>query len=285
MKKNIVVISDFFINGQFVGGAELHDDVICSFLESKKVLQEKKKSDQVTVEYLKNNQNSVFFISNFVNLSFKSLLFLVKNCEYVIYEHDYKFLKKRNPIFYKDFKAPRAEIVNFNFYKNAKKVICLSELQKNIFEKNLNLDNIVKVNCSMWTDNDLELMSEYTKIEKKNGVYAVIDSDNPIKKTSNAIKFCKKNDLKYELIRSKNYREFLKMLSQYEGLVFMTGHPEPTPRVAIESKCLGLKFVSQKRLIGVAYEDYFHLNGEELIEKVKNLRDKNLTKIFDWCYE
>lgn len=284
MKKNIIAISDFFVD-ELLGGAELHDDVVFSFLESKKALLTKKKSDQITVEYLKNNQNSIFFISNFSNLSFESLLFLMKKCEYIIYEHDYKFLKGRNPIFFKNFKAPKAEIINLNFYKNAKKIICLSELQKNIFQENLNLNNIVTINCSMWNNEDFELMFEYSETEKKNGVYAIINSDNPIKKTRSAVEFCQKNDLKYELIKSKNYRKFLQMLSQYEGLVFMTGHPEPTPRVAIESKCLGLKFISQKKLIGVAHENYFHLNGKELIEKVKNLRDENLIKIFDWCYE
>ena len=65
----------------------------------------------------------------------------------------------------------------------------------------------------------------------------------------------------------------------------MTGHPEPTPRVAIEAKMLNCKFISQKRLIGVAYEDYFHLTGIEMIEQVKTLREEALNKILGWINE
>ena len=65
----------------------------------------------------------------------------------------------------------------------------------------------------------------------------------------------------------------------------MTGHPEPTPRVAIECKMLGLKFISQKKLISVAHEDYFHLEQKEMIEKVREMRDENCNKILEWCIQ
>ena len=75
------------------------------------------------------------------------------------------------------------------------------------------------------------------------------------------------------------------MLSKYKGLVFMTGHPEPTPRVAIEAKMLNCSFISQKNLIGVAHEDYFHLKGVDMIEEVRQMRDTSLEKLTRWCNE
>ena len=65
----------------------------------------------------------------------------------------------------------------------------------------------------------------------------------------------------------------------------MTGHPEPTPRIAIEAKILNCSLITQKELIGVTYEDYFHLTGVEMIEKVKAMRDEALQQIEEWIYE
>jgi hypothetical protein len=65
----------------------------------------------------------------------------------------------------------------------------------------------------------------------------------------------------------------------------MTGHPEPTPRVAIEAKMLNCKFITQRNLIGVAQEDYFHLTGSDMIDKIKSLRDEALAKIEGWINE
>ena len=65
----------------------------------------------------------------------------------------------------------------------------------------------------------------------------------------------------------------------------MTGHPEPTPRVAIEAKMLNIKFISQKHLIGVAHEDYFSLSGLKMIDKVREMRNTSLDKIAGWINE
>tara|TARA_A100001391_G_scaffold33536_1_gene18139 strand:- start:545 stop:958 length:414 start_codon:yes stop_codon:yes gene_type:complete len=136
----------------------------------------------------------------------------------------------------------------------------------------------------MWHDEDLELF-ESLQNQQKIKKFAVIESNNKIKKTKESVEFCKKNNLDYDLISSQNYTEFINLLSKYSGLIFMTGHPEPTPRVAIEAKMLNMKFVSQKDLIGVAHEEYFSLSGQSLIDEVKNMRDEALEKIIGWIDE
>ena len=136
----------------------------------------------------------------------------------------------------------------------------------------------------MWHDSDLQIFEELQSVDKNNK-FAVIESTNPIKKTRQSVEFCTKNNIVFDLISSRDYITFIKKLSEYEGLIFMTGHPEPTPRVAIEAKMLNMKFVSQKNLIGVAHEDYFHLNGKDMINKVKKMRDEALLKIEGWINE
>ena len=87
-----------------VGGAELNDLSLISRLDTQKnVSVEKLKSAEVTLDMIEQRKNSDFIISNFVLLSKDVLNYLANNCSYIIYEHDHKYLMKRNPIFYKLF--------------------------------------------------------------------------------------------------------------------------------------------------------------------------------------
>ena len=281
--KDIIFIADFFSN-QHTGGAELHDDVVIKYFNNTNRLFAKVNTSNLTEQFIEDNLNKTWFISNFVGLRNTHKAILAKKCKYLIYEHDYKFIDARNPIFFEDFKVPQKNFVNLSFYQAAKKIICLSKMHRDIFDKNLQLDNIVNINCSMWHDEDLELF-ESLQNQQKIKKFAVIESNNKIKKTKESVEFCKKNNLDYDLISSQNYTEFINLLSKYSGLIFMTGHPEPTPRVAIEAKMLNMKFISQKDLIGVAHEKYFSLSGQSLIDEVKNMRDEALEKIIGWIDE
>jgi hypothetical protein len=170
---------------------------------------------------------------------------------------------------------------NFTFYQNAAAVVCLSKMHRSIFEKNLNLSNLQHINCSMWSDEDLDLIQSLNAVEK-NDKYAVIESSNAIKKTAETVMFCQRANLPFDLIKAPNHHDFLRILTQYKGLVFRTGHPEPTPRVAVEAKMLNCKFLSQKEVIGVAHEDWFPLNGDELIAEVRKMRDEACIKLVGW---
>ena len=272
MKKQVVFIADFF-KEDIVGGAEINDDTVVQFFAKNDLLFEKKHSHEVTPPYILENADKLFFISNFVNLSSVAKGILHAKCDYVLYEHDYKFLKCRNPINFPNFVAPKHELTNINFYKGAKKVICLCKMHMDIFEANLGLDNLTNVHCSMFTDELLDYLASLSEGEK-NGKYAVIKSDNPTKRMDLALSFCEKNNLPYEMIHSKDNKEFLKMMSQFEKLVVTSGHPEPTPRTVVEAKIMNCKIVGQKHLIGVASEYWFDLNGKELADEVRAIRDR-----------
>jgi hypothetical protein len=282
----IIFVADFF-KGDTLGGAELHDDVVLQYFKSNDLLYDYKRSQDLTEQYLRENTDKTWFIGNFVGIQAEHKAYLADNCEYLLYEHDYKFCKIRNPITFPNFICPPQQLTNLNFYFRAKKVICLSKMHRGIFERNLALNNLVNVNCSMWPDEDLTVI---TKLEEelrgnKKNKFAIINSPNPIKKTRETVAFCDNNNIEYDLISSPDHHSFLKTLANYKGLIFQTGHPEPTPRVAIEAKMLGCKFMSQKELIGVAHEDYFGLSGVNMIEEVRRMRDKALRDIVGWVNE
>ena len=277
----VIFLQDFFAH-QHLGGAELHDDVVAQYFESQGLLFARVNTYNLTPEYILEHADKKWFISNFVALKNVCKALLAKHCRYLIYEHDYKFLKNRNPITYPEFLAPdETHKYNFTFYQNAAAVVCLSKMHRGIFEKNLSLTNLQNINCSMWSDPDLDLIQSLNQVTK-NDRFAVIDSDNAIKKTRQTAAFCEKAQLPYDLIKAPNHQDFLKLLTQYKGLVFQTGHPEPTPRVAVEAKMLNCKFLSQKEVIGVAHEDWFPLNGDELIAEVRKMRDEACVKLAGW---
>ena len=274
MDKKIIFLADFFVEDT-LGGAELHDDVVLNHFKSLNLLDSKIRCQQLNKDFILANRDKVWFVGNFATLSNYHRALLANNCEYILYEHDYKFLKNRNPIAFENFIAPKKLLTNFNFYNCAKKVVCLSKFHREIFEKNLEFKNIENINCSMWSDEDLDYFLTING-QEKNGKYAIIDSTNPIKKTKETVAFCEKAKIDYDLIKGFNYKEFMGTLGKYTGLVFYTGHPEPTPRVAIEAKMLNCKFISDKNYIGVAHEDYFHLKGNEMVAKVRKLRNQAL---------
>ncbi len=287
MNENIIIISDLFKEdfaklGSPPGGAELNDDVVFRHLDSLGLVKEKIHSSQFPpeemVKYLKKNKECIFFISNFSALSFIATIFLMENCKYYIYEHDYKFHKLRNPIEYRDFIVPKHQLMNINFFKKAQEVICLSKLHFDIFKNNLNISNLHNTTCSLWSEEILKHIETLSETEK-NGKFAVVDSDNPIKRKEECIKYCTDNGIDFDLISSKDYKDFLSIMAKYEAVVILPGHPEPTPRVAVEAKMLNCKIHSNKKSLGVAHEKWFHLNGAELIKEVRKIRESTLNYI------
>lgn len=280
MKKQVVFVSDFF-KEDILGGAEINDDAVVQFFAKSDLLSTRKHSHEVTPQFISENADKLFFISNFVNLSTPAKACLYNLGNYVLYEHDYKFLKSRNPIHFPGFIAPAHEFTNVNFYKGAKKVICLSKMHMDIFDSNLKLKNLTNVHCSMFTDELLEYLVSLSDT-KKNNKYAVINSNNPTKRMDLALSFCKQQNLPFEVIGSKDNKEFLKQMSQFEKLVVTSGHPEPTPRTVVEAKVMNCKIVGQKHLIGVASEYWFHLNGKELAEELKKIREKAFSSFLEY---
>ena len=152
----IIIIADAFAS-DILGGGELNNDELAKILSAKGLQVEEIHSHKVTIDYLNANRDACFIVSNFINLKRECIVCLyVKN--YLIYEHDHKYLITRNPADYENYIAPKSQIINHSFYKNARSVLCQSGFHKSIVEANLRLDNIDSLSGNLWSVDSLDTM-------------------------------------------------------------------------------------------------------------------------------
>tara|TARA_R110000824_G_scaffold101386_7_gene240887 strand:- start:2648 stop:3493 length:846 start_codon:yes stop_codon:yes gene_type:complete len=275
----IVFIDDFYVEDGFVGGGELNNQELISLLSQRGHDILKINSQDVNISFLGENKNSKFIVSNFMNLKRKAIEYITNNLNYVLYEHDHKYLSKRNPAFYEDFKAPKDEIVNYDFYKNAMAVFCQSSFHSNIVRKNLELDNIVNLSGNLWSLESLEKIEDFSKIEKNNKC-SILDSNIAHKNTSDAISYCAFNKLEYDLVRSNNYLVFLQRIGANNKLIFFPKTPETLSRIVVEARMMGMSVVTNN-LVGATKEDWFSLKGAELIEVMKEKRESITSTVLE----
>ena len=159
----VVFVSDFFVE-QIIGGGELNDFEVFKELKNKNFEVSRVHSHLLKKEKL--NHDTFYIVSNFINLSHDVKKELC-NFNYIIYEHDHKYLRSRNPAIYKNFVAPTDQIINIDFYKNAMAVLSQSTFHDEIINKNLNLNNTINLSGNMWSFTSLEFMSKVSKKDKK----------------------------------------------------------------------------------------------------------------------
>jgi hypothetical protein len=197
----------------------------------------------------------------------------------MIYEHDHKYLKNRDPAIFKDYIAPKTMIINQEFYKKAKVVFCQSSFHESIIKKNLNLDNLHNVSGNLWSTGSLKTMRILSKKQKKD-CFSVMNSLIDHKNTREACFYCEKKGYKYELISSGDYQEFLGLLSSNKKFIFLPKTPETLSRVVVEARMMNIKVITNKR-VGASYEDWFKLKGEKLIDYMLNKRQETTDKVIE----
>ena len=262
--KKIVFVSDFF-KENLLGGAEANDSVLISFLEQSGYIVEKCLSGHFKVSKY-NDSNVLFIISNFINLAEVEKNNLFKR-EYIIYEHDHKYIKTRDPSRFENYQIPQDQIINKKFYQNAKAVVVLSKICKEIIESNLSLDNVHNIGTSLWSKEKLAFIRKISG-QDKTGI-AVLNSSNPTKGTHEAIAFCESRQLTYDLISSQDEKEFLKKLSNFKKLVFMPQVLETFCRLVVEAKMLGCKVITKPNMLGFSSEECYSLDGEDLVLEIE----------------
>jgi len=279
---NIVVISDFFID-ETIGGGELNDHELVELMIDRGHKVYRLKSKNVTVELLNaligEDLSTNFIISNFRMLSeeckrmFYSPTFKNGQLKYMIYEHDHKYLKTRNPAYYEDYHAPREEIINYEFYSKAMAILCQSQFHADIVKLNLGFSNIVSLGGNLWASETLDFLEEQSTKPKQENKYSVMESDIPHKNTAEAAAFCKYKDLDYELIPSQPPLDFLQQLGKNEKLVFFPKTPETLSRIVVEARMMGMTVVANKN-IGATKEPWFKFKGKELVDIMREKRNE-----------
>lgn len=258
---NLLFVDDFFIE-HIIGGGELNNHELILLLEKNNWTVIKKQSHLVNKESL--NNIDAIVISNFINLSpqIKETITTGK-IPYIIYEHDHKYLKSRNPANYNNFVAPKSEIINVDFYEKARKVFCQTNFHKNIIEKNLPIDNLFNLSGNLWSTEALQLLKTFSSGEKQNKA-SIMVSSTPHKNTKGAIYYCEKNNIEYELIEPALPNKFFENLSKNKYLVFFPRTPETLSRIVVEARMMNMS-LKANGLIGATKEPWFEKKGEELI--------------------
>lgn len=276
MDKKILLISDETYSETNNGGAESNNNEIIKILNNSGI-----KCDFLTTFDFNNQLESIqeydlYIISNFYFISEESKNFLYTK-KYIITEHDYKFVRERNPCFFPNLTVPPDRIIHAEFYKNAKFVLMQSDFQKEIFRRNINLQNAVNFSGNLWADETLDLILSLSQTPK-NGKAAILEEDDyGIKGRDVSIEFCKKFHIKYELLPKTDHHSFLKNLSKYSTYVFFPRSPETLSRVCIEARLMGLSVITTDYTAAV-HENFFDYESNKMIEYIKN-KPKEILKL------
>jgi len=276
----LIFIADFFLE-HILGGGELNNEELITILNDKGIEIFKHQSHLMTVDFINENRDCKFIIGNFMNLR-EDCKMLLQSLPYVIYEHDHKYLKTRNPKQYPGFVAPKNEIINYDFYKNARAVLCQSEFHTSIVKNNLNLDNIINLSGNLWTPSSLQQLEAMLSKEKLNKC-SILDSPIPHKNTRQAVRFCEFKKKEYELISSSNHEDFLEKISNNKTFVFFPKTPETLSRVVVEVRMMGMSVITNE-LVGAALEPWYDKKGLDLIKEVNMMRDRipnQILEVFD----
>lgn len=261
-----VFIADFFAN-QVPGGGEINNEELISLLIKDNIIVERINSNLVTPKFIGDNKQAKFIVANFSLLSDDSIRSLYDK-EYIIYEHDHKYVEGRNPGIYKDFIVPQDKLVNIAFYEKAKAVLCQTDFHLEIVKKNTKLNNLISLGGNLWSDDILEHMRDISLLPKRN-TYAVMNSRIEHKNTADAITYCQIKNIPHVLVANPNYKQFLSDLGINIGLVFFPKTPETLSRIVAEARMMGLS-IKTNNLVGATKENWFGMKGSELIDFMKN---------------
>lgn len=271
----VIFIADFFVD-EIAGGAEIYDDILINMFEQDGIEVVKLKNKEITEKHIKLYEacGNHFIVSNFTLMSdeVSDALIAHPGC-YSILEHDHKYVKTRNPAVYPNYKAPPQDIVNRYMYTNAKNIFAQSKIQAFTIRENLQIDNVINLGMSLWTDEQLSIIEKH-RTNKKAPDASVLNSRNPTKNTAATIAHCEQNNIPHTLIGSSNYEDFIKQLSEHETHVFIPRVLESFNRVILEARMLGCK-IKTTNLNGCTSEDWFNeYKGKELIEYVRSQRNR-----------
>ena len=265
-----VLISDY-LPSEVVGGCEINNQELFLLLRERQKEIVEVKSANVSPDFIKENENSFFIVSNFIELSAASQAQLIK-CKYIIYEHDHKYLTNRNPAVFAGYRAPVEYKAHEHFYAAALATLCQTNFHAEVLYRNLALPNIISLGGNLWSDEILDLLEVCTDFVKEDGV-SIMSSPIEHKNTLGAIEYCDTKNLPYNLIASTNQKTFLEGMAKRKKFVFLPKTPETLSRVVCEARMMGLSIISNN-MVGATKEPWFSLKGKELIRFMRNKKQE-----------
>lgn len=272
-----IFISDYA--GQIIGGAEFVDETLKEFLPSSISMR----CIDCTPEKLSKLKDNRFIISNFIALAQDCKDYITKNCNYIIWEHDHKYLKTRNPSVFKDWVAPKDQLQNIEFYKAAKSIVCQTQQHLDVVYKNTGLTNLVNYGGSIWSNEQLDYLEEIVNKAPTGPVTAILDSEIIHKGTRQAIEYAKQSNKPYKLLGVQDWKDFIKELSASMELLFLPQVLETCSRIAVEARMIGLKVIGNNNLSALKEDWFKKYKGLDLINYFRE-KNKNIQRFVETCF-
>jgi len=288
VKKRIIFIADFYTD-QIHGGGEKVNDILIESLERLGYPVEKYRTNMMgdyqhqfppteIKEISKKviDENDVFIFAGFREHMSEDCQSALAGKDYIIMEHDHKYLKTRDPSMFKDYLAPKDMIVSHEFYGGAKAILCQSKIHAEVVNKNLDTGNVINLGCSMWSESEIAAILKASEKDKTKNA-AVLRSNNIIKGTSEASEFCRRKDIEHDFIGGLDYPDFISAMAEYKKFVFFPQVLESFCRLVVEARMLGCELMTNEKN-GCTSEEWFgKLKGKELISFVEEKK----TEIID----
>ena len=275
-----VFVSDMF-SKQFLGGAELSLQTLIDECPSTK---SKFNSAHLTKNIIDFNEGATWVFGNIAQLNEGILEYIIdKKIKYYFVEFDYKFCEYRNPLLYKFLEdedceyhvTEKGKLIQ-NFVNNSLRTFFMSEEQKNIYIeslKSINEENLF-VLSSVFDKNFFETIENLNNDKKsERHKWLVLGSRSWVKGFSESEKWCKDNNLDYEVVSGLAYDEILKKLSQSKGICFKPTGLDTCPRYVIEAKLLGCEMELNDNVQHLKEEWFDTDDTEKIINYLKDRKN------------
>jgi hypothetical protein len=280
----IIVIADFF-DHQIVGGAEL---TTAAILEKCPYKYFQINAESVTPNLIEKYKDKYWLIGNCAKLSRDSIItFVTEKVRYSKVECDYLYCRYRSSHLHKiqtgqvcDCHKNNYGKFVYGFYKNAEHVFFMSTGQLNEYKRlfptmNNWHENKLLVQGSTFSYSGLEYLDSLRTQRELNGhnnKWAILKGGSWIKNQEAIELYAKQNNLKYELIGGLPPKEFLKKLSEFEGILFFPKGFDTAPRIVIESAAIGLKLDLNEN-VQIKGEKWLEKPPVELIGYLRDTKD------------
>ena len=274
----IIAAADLFLE-EYAGGAEL---TLESILELSPHEVVKTKTSQISKDFIDQNQNNFWIFGNFASFSRDLLIYFIKKkINYTVFEYDYKFCSHRSP---EKHLFEKNEECSCHDQRHGKEVALflhkssflwwMSQQQKELYESKFPFLSEKKesyVLSSTFSERDTSFMKALTSLPNRNsnGQYLILNSDSWIKGKQDCIDFANKNNFPYRLVSGLQRQDFLRLMSESKGLIFLPPGKDTCPRLAIEARLLGCELRMNVN-VQHAQEKWFLKNPIEIYEYLDN---------------
>jgi len=267
-----VFVSDFFTD-EVNGGAELSLEALIRKCPESYV---KIKSDKINDSIIEFYKDKKWIFGNMANLN-KSLIDLMieEKIDYSVIEFDFKFCEYRLLELHETLEGEKCDCATRDhgkaikkFFEGANYVFFMSDKQRDIHIKHINLDKEKCVRLSsVFDDEFFEKLKQLRKKYKddKSDKWVISSSPSWVKGSIAAKRWCKENDIEFARLHNKSYEESLELLASSKGLCFLPQGSDTCPRMVIEAKLLGCELELNDSVLNLQ-EEWFDTNNLEEIE-------------------